>query len=126
MFLVRAVDAVVQRVVFRRSGGDEESSPREGEERKRWRQRVTMRIDAMLFWASSARFVYVATHILPRTLASSKCMYSAYLCSSSIKNHVVLLLRARKVVHFPMLRSKYAEMCVSARPTRLPRSYVKW
>lgn len=92
MFLVRAVDAVVQRVVFRRSGGDEESSPREGEERKRWRQRVTMRIDAMLFWASSARSVYVATHILPRTLASSKCMYSAYLCSLPIKNHVVLLL----------------------------------
>lgn len=59
MFVVRAVDAVVQRVVFRRSGGnvDGESSAREDEERKRWRQGVTTRIDALLFWASSARSV---------------------------------------------------------------------
>ncbi|EIM83307.1 uncharacterized protein STEHIDRAFT_141118 [Stereum hirsutum FP-91666 SS1] len=60
MFVVRAVDAVVQRIVFRRSGenDDGESSPREDEERKKWRQRVTTRIDAMLFWASSARIMW--------------------------------------------------------------------
>lgn len=62
MFVVRAVDAVVQRVVFRRSGGEVDGEgqevERESEDRKRGRQRVTTRIDAMLFWASSARYIH--------------------------------------------------------------------
>ncbi|THH16898.1 hypothetical protein EW146_g3828 [Bondarzewia mesenterica] len=53
LLIVRALDAVVQKVVFRR-GGDE------GEEARRWRQRVTTKLDALMFWASSARITSMA------------------------------------------------------------------
>lgn len=51
LLLVRALDAAVQHVVFKRVGEEHDDA-------RRWRQRITTKIDAMVFWASSARFVF--------------------------------------------------------------------
>lgn len=119
MFVVRAVDAVVQRIVFRRSGGNEdgESSLREDEERKKWRQRVTTRIDAMLFWASSARSVVVLCALwrlsvfMPIIIQESCGVSSTNPKGSSFSQG---------------LESLCAKLTYLSSPDRLPRSYVKW
>ncbi|ETW87224.1 hypothetical protein HETIRDRAFT_431632 [Heterobasidion irregulare TC 32-1] len=48
LLLVRALDAAVQHVVFKRVGEEHDDA-------RRWRQHITTKIDAMVFWASSAR-----------------------------------------------------------------------
>jgi hypothetical protein len=79
LLLVRAVDATIQSMVFRRSetywskartldilGANGEvlasqavtaEARRKKEEETKWRQNMTTRIDAFIFWACSARFV---------------------------------------------------------------------
>jgi len=71
LLMVRALDAVMQAVVFKRAGN-------EGEEARTRRQRLTTGLDALLFWASSAR-----SHVLRSALI---------FCSHTLQDHVVFLL----------------------------------
>jgi hypothetical protein len=52
LVLVRAFDALVQRLVFKRTGDEKK------QERKR-RLAITTKLDALAFWASSAGFVFL-------------------------------------------------------------------
>ncbi len=62
LVLVRAFDALVQGLVFRRAGDEKK------QERKR-RLAITTKLDALAFWASSAGFAFL-TFIGPRTIVN--------------------------------------------------------
>ena len=69
LVLVRAADALVQRIVFKRAG-------HENKQAKKRRLSITTKLDALTFWASSAGFASpLCFHMKPLTVINRRIMW---------------------------------------------------
>lgn len=109
LFAVRAVDCLVRSKLFP-SPEDVRRDQRERVRKKR--QDITTKLDAFIFWASSARSVY------------AQVFHYAYMGLIGRKqNYVVFLLPTRNVCHNVYLTEHFE---LTLLQLRLPRSYNKW
>ncbi|KAI0047838.1 hypothetical protein FA95DRAFT_1558723 [Auriscalpium vulgare] len=94
LLLVRAMDAMVQKVVFHRTGD-------ESDEARKRRQSITTKLDALAFWASSARIMwcfFYAPDRLPRS-------YVNWITSlANIDSRLVTVLRSIKAGELSFVR----------------------
>lgn len=59
LLFVRALDTIVRRAIFWVVGDEAEDAPKQ-------RRKITTRLDAVMFWASSARCVFISLHTFVR------------------------------------------------------------